>query len=124
MSLAPTTWTSLCIDCPDPERLARFYHELSGLPLHDWGGGFFSVGAENGISIVFEKVEGYQAPTWPTQERGQQLHLCFQVDDLDTGVAAAEALGASLADFQPGETWRVLLDPAGHPFCLSRRSAE
>ena len=22
-------------------------------------------------------------------------------------------------DHQPGETWRVLLDPAGHPFCLT-----
>jgi hypothetical protein len=22
-------------------------------------------------------------------------------------------------DEQPGETWRVLLDPAGHPFCLT-----
>ena len=23
------------------------------------------------------------------------------------------------ADPQPGETWRVLIDPAGHPFCLT-----
>jgi len=27
-----------------------------------------------------------------------------------------------LADPQPGETWRVLLDPSGHPFCLTLAS--
>ncbi len=30
----------------------------------------------------------------------------------------ALALGATLADFQPRDNVRVLLDPAGHPFCL------
>ena len=25
----------------------------------------------------------------------------------------------SLAEPQPGGTWRVLLDPSGHPFCLT-----
>jgi len=28
------------------------------------------------------------------------------------------ALGATTPEYQPGETWRVMLDPAGHPFCL------
>jgi hypothetical protein len=28
------------------------------------------------------------------------------------------ALGAKKAEFQPGTTFRVFLDPAGHPFCL------
>jgi hypothetical protein len=29
-------------------------------------------------------------------------------------------LGAAKPDFQPGEDrWRVLLDPAGHPFCIT-----
>lgn len=119
---AIATWTSICIDCPNAEQLARFYHGLTQLPLHDWGGGYFSVGAEDSIAIAFEQVEGYQPPTWPTQERGQQLHLCFQVNDLGESVAAAEALGATLAATQPGETWRVMLDPAGHPFCLSPRA--
>ena len=33
-------------------------------------------------------------------------------------VEDAVALGATLAEFQPQEDVRVLLDPAGHPFCL------
>jgi len=30
------------------------------------------------------------------------------------------ALGARVAAFQPQDNVRVLLDPAGHPFCLCR----
>jgi hypothetical protein len=42
------------------------------------------------------------------------------VADLDSAVDDAVALGAKLADDQPQENVRVLLDPAGHPFCLCR----
>ena len=47
-----------------------------------------------------------------------QVHLDLQVDDLDEAVAYAVECGAELADLQPQETVRVLVDPAGHPFCL------
>jgi len=40
------------------------------------------------------------------------------VDDLDEAVAAARELGATLVEYQPQDDVRVLLDPAGHPFCL------
>ena len=46
------------------------------------------------------------------------LHLDIKVDDLEAAVAHALASGARLADHQPRERVRVLLDPAGHPFCL------
>ena len=46
------------------------------------------------------------------------MHLDIQVDDLDEAVAFALEGGAELAAFQPQETVRVMLDPAGHPFCL------
>jgi len=48
------------------------------------------------------------------------MHLDFQVGDLEVEVAAAVALGAELAERQPQENVRVLVDPAGHPFCLCR----
>ena len=69
---------------------------------------------------MFQQAHGYRAPVWPPAE-GQQrpmVHLDFQVGDLDEAVADALALGATLADAQPQEHVRVLLDPAGHPFCL------
>ena len=46
------------------------------------------------------------------------LHLDVEVDELDAAVADAIALGASVAEYQPQENVRVLLDPAGHPCCL------
>ena len=47
-----------------------------------------------------------------------QLHLDVEVDDLDAALEVAVAAGAHLAEFQPQDDVRVLLDPAGHPFCL------
>ena len=46
------------------------------------------------------------------------MHFDFQVGDLDTAVAEAVELGATIAQFQPNDNLRVLIDPAGHPFCL------
>ena len=46
------------------------------------------------------------------------LHLDIEVDDLEQAVAHAVEVGAEEAEYQPQETVRVMLDPAGHPFCL------
>ncbi len=46
------------------------------------------------------------------------IHLDIEVDDLDDGVAWAIEAGATLAEHQPQDDVRVMLDPAGHPFCL------
>ena len=40
------------------------------------------------------------------------------VPDLDAAEQAVLAIGATKAEHQPGESFRVFLDPAGHPFCL------
>jgi hypothetical protein len=47
-----------------------------------------------------------------------QFHLDVAVRDLGAAVEDALALGAQLADFQPQQDVRVMLDPDGHPFCL------
>ena len=38
--------------------------------------------------------------------------------DLDDAEPKVIELGATKAEHQPGTTFRVFLDPAGHPFCL------
>lgn len=48
----------------------------------------------------------------------QQAHLDLRVDDLDVAEAAVIALGATRHEVQPDLTFRVFLDPAGHPCCL------
>jgi hypothetical protein len=46
------------------------------------------------------------------------VHLDIAVDDLQAAVSWAVEAGAVLAADQPQEDVRVLLDPAGHPFCF------
>ncbi|MCW2765229.1 MAG: hypothetical protein JWO11_1188 [Nocardioides sp.] len=106
------------IDCPDPTALAEFYGALL-----DWGvrveeGRAEIRPADGSDCISFQQVEGYRAPQWPDQTVPQQMHLDLIVNDLDEGEEAAIRLGASKASAEPGKSFRVLLDPAGHPFCL------
>jgi hypothetical protein len=70
--------------------------------------------------LGFQRAEGYERPQWPNLPHRQQMmmHLDLEVGDLDASVQQAVADGATLAEFQPQEKVRVLLDPAGHPFCL------
>jgi hypothetical protein len=72
----------------------------------------------------FVKVDDYRAPTWPSDDVPKQAHMEFGVDDLDAGEEALLKIGASKPDKQPQpDRWRVLLDPAGHPFCISNAAA-
>ena len=76
---------------------------------------------EGAIYVVFQQATAmYQRPVWPTVEGRQRpmMHFDFQVGNLDDAVAEAVALGATIADHQPQENVRVLLDTAGHPLCL------
>ncbi|MGV9502751.1 VOC family protein [Streptomyces sp. NPDC003642] len=59
-------------------------------------------------------------PVWPSGPGRQQMmvHLDIEVDDVARETARALTLGARLAQFQPQDDVRALLDPAGHPFCL------
>lgn len=115
--MAIARFPSIVIDCRDPEALAAFYGAMLDWKVKvnpDWA----QIRAENGQCIDFQQVEGYTPPRWPTQEVPQQMHLDVVVDDLDTAEAEVIALGATKHEHQPGETFRVFLDPAGHPFCL------
>lgn len=114
------------LDCPDPLALAAFYSALTGLevePLGDFPPEKVTwIELLNGDhpTLAFQKIEGYLAPTWPEGPLPQQAHIDFVVADLDAGEEHVLAIGATKAEHQPGETFRVYLDPVGHPFCLVR----
>src|SRR5215471_9703460 len=114
-------WWGTAIEAPDPSALAHFYANLLGWPVgHEEPGTAIVAASPHGPFLVFQQADGYQSPVWPPVE-GQQrpmMHFDFQVGDLEDAVAEAVALGASLANRQPQKNIRVLLDPAGHPFCL------
>jgi len=112
------------LDCPDPMALADFYARLTGStvePLGDFPPGdveWIELLSEGKPTLGFQKVNAFVAPTWPEGPVPQQIHVDFAVDDLDAAEQLALSLGASKAAFQPGTTFRVFLDPVGHPFCL------
>jgi predicted enzyme related to lactoylglutathione lyase len=115
--VAIARFSSIVIDCPDPGALAAFYGALLDWKTDvspDWA----DVRAEDGQCLSFQKVDGYVQPRWPAQEVPQQMHLDVIVDDLDAAEAAVLDLGATKHEHQPGTSFRVFLDPAGHPFCL------
>ena len=112
---------SISIDCPDPDALAPFYCALLGLQeafaTPDRGVICLS---SAGPAVSLMRVDTYVAPSWPGGPQLQQMHFDVAIDDLQSAVPAAIALGAIEAAYQPApDRWRVLLDPVGHPFCLS-----
>ena len=114
-------WWGTAIEAPDPGALARFYSELVGWPIgHEEPGTTILAPPGGSTFAVFQEAADYREPVWPPVE-GQQrpmMHFDFQVGDLDSAVTEAVALGATLVEHQPNEQVRVLLGPAGHPFCL------
>ena len=73
-----------------------------------------------GAMLTLMRAETYSAPSWPDGPQLRQMHLDVGVDDLPAAVSAAIALGATDAAQHPApDNWRVLMDPAGHPFCVS-----
>lgn len=109
---------SFVIDCSDAGALARFYAALLDWTVdasEDW---VDIRPADRSQCISFQEVQGYTPPQWPGQDIPQQMHVDVVVDDLDAGEAAVLQLGATKHEHQPGTTFRVFLDPDGHPFCL------
>ena len=110
------------LDCPDALALAAFYSQITGWPVREQFEGlpqWIELVSETGATIAFQQVDNYSPPAWPGQEHPQQLHLDFEVADLEEGERAVLAIGAVKHEFQPmPKAFRVYLDPAGHPFCL------
>src|SRR3954453_3294250 len=123
MSTAATPairWLSIDFDCPDPVELARFYRDALDLPTLYSTDDFVLLGRDGEPGLGFIRITDYLPPTWPDPAQGKQAHLEFGVDDLDLAQARVLALGAVTATVQPHpEQRRIMLDPAGHPFCLS-----
>lgn len=112
----------VALDCRDPRTLAAFYSAITGWEVEDDDGNeeWIQLRSNGGVTLAFQLAPDHRPPVWPGGERPQQAHLDFDVDDLDAGQEEVLALGARQADVQPGSSFRVFLDPAGHPFCLVR----
>ncbi len=108
----------VALDCRDPQTLATFYSAVTGWQVHRDDGAWVQLRSDTGATIAFQLAPDHQPPVWPSADHPQQAHLDFDVPNLDIAEEQVLGLGARKAEFQPGDTFRVFLDPAGHPFCL------
>ncbi len=116
---------SFVVDCKDPQELAKFYTELLGweIPFHNEE---YTVIAPPGTAqgaypgITFQLKPDYTPPVWPDKPGVQQqmAHMDFAVNDLEKAMKHALQCGAAIANEQFSDGWKVMLDPAGHPFCF------
>lgn len=110
----------LVLDAADIGAEARFYADLLGWSVTDESADWITVRGESGAGLAFQLAPDHRPPSWPDESVPQQAHLDLTVDDLDAAEARALELGArrtGLPD-KPDSSFRVYLDPAGHPFCL------
>jgi hypothetical protein len=122
MSKPAIEFSAVVLDCPDADALAGFHVRLLDWEVKWRDHDFVLIRPPNSQStgLSFQSEVWYRPPVWPEREGEQHkmLHLDFRVADLEAATTHALSVGAKLADHQPLDDLRVLLDPAGHPFCL------
>jgi predicted enzyme related to lactoylglutathione lyase len=123
---APVRWTTVTLDCSDAEALGSFYADLFGWEINarDGVGWVQARDPDGGVGLNFQADDAYEPPTWP-EKHGQpakMMHFEVLVEDLDAAVKRVLRCGGAEAPHQPADRdqarIRVMLDPAGHPFCL------
>ncbi len=124
--------SGVVLSAPNPRELAAFYQRLlgwtvareegprPGAPPEDGWAILRPPSGESGVTLAFEYDADYVPPVWPSEPGKQQImgHVDVAVEDLEAAEAWAVSMGARPANYQPQEQVRVMLDPAGHPFCL------
>jgi catechol 2,3-dioxygenase-like lactoylglutathione lyase family enzyme len=116
---------SFTLDCKDPLELAKFYAALLGWEIVFNNEEYVVAGAPGTRQgtypgITFQRNPQYKPPVWPDEPDAQQqmAHVDVAVNDLEKAVQHAIHCGATVSDAQFSDDWRVMFDPAGHPFCL------
>jgi catechol 2,3-dioxygenase-like lactoylglutathione lyase family enzyme len=117
-------WMAMTVDCPEPNVMADFYAALLGGTVirRTPGQAELDTGERR---IYFRAAADYRPPTWPSPEVPLHSHFDYVVEDPHAVTQHLLPLGGSLAAHQdPNDPHLlVMLDPAGHPFCLIRSSA-
>ncbi|QLQ35529.1 VOC family protein [Micromonospora robiginosa] len=116
---------NVAIDCADAYRLARFWSEVTGRPLHpeDRPGD-----PETQVLLLADgPVLHFNQVPEPKQVKNR-LHLCLRPEtSRDQEVERLLGLGATfVADHRnpDGSGWAVLADPEGNEFCVLRSDSD
>jgi hypothetical protein len=104
------------IDCADPVRLVRWWHELTGWRIGTEGSPWSSLERPDGTYLGFQEV--------PEPKTGKnRVHLDMRVADEEAAAAwARERLSATVLwrSDHPDDPFIVLTDPEGNEFCFVR----
>ena len=116
-------WWGIVLEAPDPHALLVFWSAiLLDKPIHD-----------ESPTTAAHSTSARAWPTWRSRRprsmsrrsgrpsRGSRACSCTSTSRSPISPLPwthAVELGATVAEFQPQDDVRVLLDPAGHPFCL------
>ncbi len=117
--------SSTVLSARDARALADFYERLLGWERVDDEPNWVKLRAPSGAGLSFQTEIEYRQPIWPARGEAQQMmaHLDIAVSELHAAVEYALALGATEPADQPQSNVTVMLDPAGHPFCLFQSTA-
>lgn len=120
-------WNAVCIDCApdDYDSEVGFYRDLLGAEVAEREERWAALqDPQSGMWLNIQADDGYVPPVWPEELPAQtkMMHFEVRVQDVQAAVARALSIGAREAGWQPPDRdasrLRVMLDPAGHPFCL------
>ena len=122
MALELVGW-NVVLDSDHADELSAFYERLLGWTRFKGEEYTVLVDLEQTGTptwITIQQADDYLPPVWPAapEEQQQMAHLDFHVADVEEGVKHALSCGASMSEVQFDDRWRVMLDPAGHPFCI------
>lgn len=120
-------WNAVCIDCGPTEFDAEvaFYRDLLGTEVAEREPRWAALqDPQSGMWLNIQANDWYMRPVWPEEVPAQtkMMHFEIQVNDVQAAVTRAVSIGAREAGQQPSDRdpqkLRIMLDPAGHPFCL------
>lgn len=110
----------IVLDTANVKGLSAFYEKAAGFTIVDMDDDWVNMSSPDGWRVALQQANDHVPPRWPDPAYPQQMHLDLLVADLDAAVERAVAAGATRLP-GGGDTYRVLADPSGHPFCLCRR---
>ncbi|MFD8213497.1 VOC family protein [Streptomyces sp. NPDC059340] len=119
--MALVTAGVVVLDCAEPEKLAAFYRELIEAEETDATANRVEIRGADGIRMAFRRDVMATPPSWPRPENSLQVHLDFQVTDLDEMERRIVGLGGrAIETNDPASPFeeRGYADPSGHSFTL------
>ena len=110
----------LTLDSSDAQRDATFWSAVLGWEVAHAQAEYAMLTGPGGMALGFGTLDDHEAPGGRTSTAASSSTSTWPSTTSTRAAAECVELGATLPDEQPGETWRVLLDPSGHPFCLTQ----